>query len=182
MRKLILISMLLLACNPVKQVMKDPAKWEQVKEAVIRSGACVTDTVTIETIKDSIVYQDSIIETKIPVPCPDFRINQPDGTYLASIAGELTIKKPIRTKSNEKVIKVTNNIKDRSLEAILKKDIAERDSAIKVYMNLYEKTQLEVKALKAEKTALKWKLIWTLAIAGIVIFRKQLLKLASIWI
>jgi hypothetical protein len=176
MRALIL-TIFLLACNPVKQVMKDPKKFDKVKEAVIRGGYCVTDTVTVETVKDSIVYKDSIIESKVTVPCPDFTVNQPDGTYVASSSGVLTVKKPVKTKSNEKIIKVTNNIKDKSLEAILKKDIADRDSAIKAYVNLYEKSQFEIKALKAEKSAIRWKLIAVIAIAGIVTFRKQILAL-----
>lgn len=172
MRKLLIgLGIVLLACNPVKQVLKDPEKFDKVKEAVIRGGYCVTDTVTVENIS----IKDSIIESKVFIPCPDFK-NEKDGVIISS--GVLSLKTPIK----QKVIKVTNTVKDRSLENLLRKDLSERDSAIKVYMNLYEKTQLEVKALKAEKTALKWKLIWTLAIAGIVIFRKQLLKLASIWI
>lgn len=167
--------LLLLACNPVKRVMQDQQKFDKVAEEVIKRGYCVNDTVTVETIKDSIVYELSIIEDSIKVPCADFDTTI-DGTRIKISSGVLTYshkcKETIRTK------KITNNIRDKSLENILKNDIAKRDSAIKVYMELYMKTQLEVKALAADKRALQWKLIGIGLLSGIIIFRKQIIKLA----
>lgn len=175
MRKVVaIISMaIVLACNPVKQVMKDPAKWEQVKEAVIRSGACVTDTTTTEEVTEEVVPKVSIIE--VPMPCPDATIAK-DGVVISVNSGVLQAKIP--HKETIKTQKITNSIRDKSLENILKADIAQRDSAIKVYMSLYERSQLEVKTLKAEKSALKWKLFGVVLLAGVITFRKQILKLA----
>lgn len=172
-----IITVLLFACNPVKRVMQDQQKFDKVAEEVIRRGYCVNDTVTVETIKDSIIYDVSIIEDTVKVPCADFDTTiGNDGTQIKISSGVLTYshkcKETIRTK------KITNNIRDKSLENILKKDIAKRDSAISAYMVLYEKTQLEVKQVKVEKRALQWKLIGIVLLSGIIIFRKQIIKLA----
>lgn len=60
MRKLLLL-ILLVSCNPVKQVLNDKAKFEQVAKEVIRQGYCANDTLIIVK-SDTIVMVDSLIE------------------------------------------------------------------------------------------------------------------------
>jgi hypothetical protein len=60
MRKLLLI-VLLFGCNPVKQVLNDKAKFDQVAKEVIRQGYCANDTLIIVN-SDTIVMVDSLIE------------------------------------------------------------------------------------------------------------------------
>ena len=60
MRKLLLI-LVLFGCNPVKQVLNDKAKFDQVAAEVIRQGKCANDT-TIIVKSDTIVEVDSLIE------------------------------------------------------------------------------------------------------------------------
>jgi hypothetical protein len=60
MRKLLLI-LLLVGCNPVKQVLNDKAKFDEVAKEVIRQGYCANDT-TIIVKSDTIVEVDSLIE------------------------------------------------------------------------------------------------------------------------
>ena len=177
MRYLALI--LLLGCNPVKQVLKDPVKFDQVKEAVIRSGACVNDTITIQTTHDSIVVKDSIIEIKTTVPCSDFDTTLADGTSISVSSGVLTYRHSCKEKEVIRTTTKTNNIRDKSFENILKKDIDNRDSAIRVYMKLYTDSQFANKELKSSNTKLKFK-FWLLVVAaGLIIFRKQLFKIAN---
>lgn len=177
MRYLALI--LLLGCNPVKQVLKDPVKFDQVKEAVIRSGACVNDTITIQTTHDSIVVKDSIIEIKTTVPCSDFDTTLADGTFIGVSSEVLTYRHSCKEKEVIRTTTKTNNIRDRSFENILKKDIDNRDSAIRVYMKLYTDSQFANKELKSSNTKLKFK-FWLLVVAaGLIIFRKQIFKIAN---
>ena len=61
MRYLFLI--LLLSCNPVKQVLKDKEKLDKVAEVVISSGYCVNDTI-IKTNSDTLITYDTIIEKR----------------------------------------------------------------------------------------------------------------------
>ena len=60
MRSLLLF-ILLVSCNPVKQVLKDKAKFDEVAAEVIRQGYCVNDTLIIVK-SDTIVMVDSLIE------------------------------------------------------------------------------------------------------------------------
>jgi hypothetical protein len=60
MRKLLLI-ILLFGCNPVKQVLKDKSKFDEVAKEVIRQGYCANDT-TIIVKSDTIVKVDSLIQ------------------------------------------------------------------------------------------------------------------------
>lgn len=60
MRKLLLL-IVLFGCNPVKQVLNDKAKFDEVAAEVIRQGYCANDTLTIVK-SDTIVMVDSLIE------------------------------------------------------------------------------------------------------------------------
>jgi hypothetical protein len=60
MRKLLII-LVLFGCNPVKQVLNDKAKFDQVAAEVIRQGYCATDTLLIVK-SDTLVKVDSLIE------------------------------------------------------------------------------------------------------------------------
>jgi hypothetical protein len=60
MRKLLLI-IILFGCNPVKKVLRDPEKFNQVAEEVIRRGMCANDTLLIVK-SDTLVKVDSLIE------------------------------------------------------------------------------------------------------------------------
>ena len=60
MRKLLII-LVLFGCNPVKQVLNDKAKFDQVAAEVIRQGYCANDTLIIVK-SDTLVKVDSLIE------------------------------------------------------------------------------------------------------------------------
>ena len=180
--RLLICLILLLGCNPVKQVLKDREKFEIVKEAVIRSGACVNDTVTIENTKDSVIYKDSIIEKTFNVPCPDFEKNMPDGTLIKISSGVLTYRHNCKEKEVIRTVTKTNNIRDRAFENILKGDIQKRDSAIAAYVKLYSQTQEELKDAKKKATMLKLKFWAIILAAGVIIFRKQIFKIARVFI
>lgn len=65
MRYLLLI-LLFLSCNPVKQVLRDTEKLSQVAEVVVRSGWCANDT-TFITKSDTLVEIDTIIDLDIRI-------------------------------------------------------------------------------------------------------------------
>jgi hypothetical protein len=180
--RLLIFLILLIACNPVKQVLKDPEKFEKVKDAVIRSGACINDTITVENTKDSVIYKDSIVEKTLNVPCPDFEKNLPDGTVIKISSGVLTYQHNCKEKEVIRTTTKTNNIRDRALENILKGDIQKRDSAIAAYVKLYSQTQEELRSAKKENTKLKLKFWAIILAAGAIIFRKQIFKIARVFI
>lgn len=55
-----LIILLLIGCNPVKQVLRDQEKLEEVARVVVKGGWCANDT-TFITKSDTIVNVDTII-------------------------------------------------------------------------------------------------------------------------
>jgi hypothetical protein len=177
MKKLLIISLLIASCSPVKRVLNNKEMFDQVKEAVIRSGACVNDTITVETTKDSIVIKDSIIERKVEVPCKDFDTTFADGMKIKISSGVLTYQFNCPQKEVIKTVTKTNNIRDTKLENILKGDIAIRDQKIAVDAKLYIAKTEEVSELKKDKNLLKVKLIGLLLLSLVVIFRKAIFKL-----
>lgn len=177
MRKsLIILCAFFMACSPIKRVLNDPEKFEKVKEAVIRGGYCINDTTVIETIKDSVIYRDSLIEFK--VPCPDFdTIIGHDGTQISISSGVLTAK--VKAKETQKTIKVTNTVRDRSLEKLLKEDIEWRDATIKNYQDILANEQKVSSEQRKAKNTWKWR-FWGL-IAGFAIYklRRPIFKMIS---
>jgi hypothetical protein len=179
MKRILIISLLFIACNPVKKVLNDPKKFAQVKEAVIRGGYCVNDTVTVETKRDSIVYKDSIIENTIKVPCKDFDTTLADGTSIKISSGVLKYSHNCPQKETTKTITKTNNIRDKAYENILKSDIAKRDSAIAAYVKLYNENQVKLKESAKANTKLKWKLFIVIAVFLVWTFRWSIIKLIN---
>lgn len=167
-----LILLLLISCNPVKRVLKDPVKFEQVKEAVIRSGACVNDTIVVT--KDSIVNRDSIIEKSITVPCRDFDTLF-DGTAISVKSGILTYKHTCKQRDIYRT--VTNNIRDRKFEDLLKSDIKHRDSIVSSQGVSLKEKDVQIKSLTVDIRWEKFKLWIAITVACIIIFRKPLLGL-----
>jgi hypothetical protein len=63
MRNLLFIFLLLLSCNPVKKVLKDRYKFDEVAKKVVESGLyCANDTI-IQTKSDTLITYDTIVET-----------------------------------------------------------------------------------------------------------------------
>jgi len=57
----ILLLILLIGCNPVKQVLRDQDKLEQVAKVVIAGGWCANDT-TFITKSDTLIEVDTLVE------------------------------------------------------------------------------------------------------------------------
>lgn len=164
---------LLIGCNPVKQVLKDKAKLDLVAKEVIRKGYCVNDTIVIEKVRDSVVYKDSIIEKINNIPCKDFdttigraRIKVSLGV-LAYSAKDSTVYR-IKT--------ITNTVRDKALESILQQDIDLKNKEIDSLKNAVRSSQIENRDLRNENRWLTVK-FWLLFISAlIIIFRRQIAK------
>jgi len=120
------------ACNPVKQVLKDQAKLDKVAEEVIRRGYCVNETTTVkETIIKEVFVKDSseTSEIKTSLENIDFYQELPSGAKVRITEdGKLTVDCPVKVEKVYQLDVETRTVRDRSLENILKKDIARLDS------------------------------------------------------
>ncbi len=59
--RILLISLLFLSCNPVKQVLRDKEKLDAVAEVVVSSGYCANDTI-IQTKSDTLITYDTLYQ------------------------------------------------------------------------------------------------------------------------
>lgn len=164
---------LLFGCNPVKQVLKDKAKFDLVAKEVIKKGYCVNDTTVIEKIRDSVVFKDSIIEIIKNIPCKDFDTTIGRARIKVS-SGVLTYSAKDSTVYRTKTI--TNTVRDKALESILQQDIDAKTKQIDSLKNAVRSSQIENKDLMNENRWLTVK-FWLLLISSlIIIFRRQIAK------
>lgn len=177
MRLLLILSILLVSCNPVKQVLKDVNKFNKVAEEVIRRGYCVNDTIIKTEFKDSVVFKDTAIYLIDSVPCKDFDtiIGR---SHISVSSGVLKFETKDSVVYRQKT--VVNNIRDRALENILKIDIMKRDSSILDHLKSISDLNKTNEDLTWE--ARKWKIKFYLAciIGLIVVFRKPIFRMIGI--
>ena len=64
--KISLLLVLLIGCNPVKQVLRDQDKLEQVAKVVVKGGWCANDT-TFITKSDTLVEIDTFVNVKMQI-------------------------------------------------------------------------------------------------------------------
>jgi hypothetical protein len=96
MRYLLLL-MLFIGCNPVKQVLRDQEKLEEVAKVVVKGGWCANDT-TFITKSDTLVEMDTIIRIDTQTDTQIFN----DTTYITKwktrdITKTLTIHDTIKS-------------------------------------------------------------------------------------
>lgn len=96
MRYLFLV-LLLFGCNPVKQVLRDQEKLEQVAKVVIASGWCANDTTFIVK-SDTLIEVDTLVEVHTDIEVRNIN----DTTFVTkwktkNITKTLTIRDTIKS-------------------------------------------------------------------------------------
>lgn len=172
----ILLILIFISCNPVKRVLSDEDKFQQVAQEVYRRGYCVNDTVVLEKIKDSIVYRDSIVEVIKEVPCKDFdttirraRIKVSSGVLTYTAQDSIVYR--VRT--------ITNNIRDLSKENVLHKDIAQRDGTITFLKSQVKEKEEINKEIRKDLRKANVKFWLVVMSALVIILRKPITRLAG---
>ena len=145
-----LISLLfLVSCNPVKQVLKDREKLDQVAEVVVRAGYCANDTI-IQTKSDTTIVTDTVFEAIS------------DTLFLTK---QDTIRVPKKVVIRQKITirdTVRSVVVDRAKINVLEKDIL----------------VLKDKLSDSEKLAKKrwWYLFWIILAIVAYLLRKPVIK------
>ena len=164
---------ILQACNPVKQVLKDKKKLDIVAIEVIRQGYCVNDTV-VETRIDTLYQSDSSAINSITL-YKEIDTIFTDGTTLRiDSAGILSVGCPVKVQY--KVVTKTETIRDRSLENVLKRDIAIADSTNKELKMTIKERELVIQdvenKLQKKQLQLSGIILALLAVVGFKLYTR----------
>lgn len=151
--RILLLSLLFLSCNPVKQVLRDKQKLDAVAEIVVSSGYCANDTI-IQTKSDTLITYDTLYQRGADIIRDVFHTD----TLRLPLTKKIVKTIRIRDTINQVVV---DNARIKLLEAKL---------AVQI-----EKTE-EYKA-KA-KSRLNW-LILLLLVISIRLFYKPILKIIA---
>lgn len=146
----ILISLIfLVSCNPVKQVLKDREKLDQVAEVVVRAGYCANDTI-IQTKSDTTIVTDTLFEA---ISDTLFLTNKD----TIRVPKTVTIRQKITIRDTVRSVVV-----DRAKINVLEKDVL----------------VLKDKLSDAEKLAKKrwWYLFWIILAILAYLLRKPVIK------
>ena len=105
---IVLIAMMAVSCNPVKQVLNNRERFDKVKNEVIRLGLCANDTI-IKSISDTLITMDTIVYVDQET------IVKNDTTYISSIKYKNIVKK-ITIRDTIKSV-IVDNARIKLLEA-----------------------------------------------------------------
>lgn len=161
MRYLFILALFITACDPVKKVLRDPQKLDEVRQKLIETGMCVNDTVTVETF---IQGEDSIVK----VPCDDF-----DSTGKDSV--RIYVKDSVLKyiKINKVITKI---VRDTKLEDQLKAEIKKKDAEILKLKSKVVDLSGDVNKLNKKSFRLGIILSCVVLLSGLIIFRKPIAK------
>ncbi len=183
----------LVACNPVKRVLNNAEKYNQVKDSVIARGACVNDTLYVfktgktDSVFVRVPFVKKVVDSFLLRKAIDSAVNKNDELCLTGLQESYNfgyndaidsmrkIKVPVKRPDTLK-----GYVRDSSLLDLLhrgyKKQLSDSSSKI---------LKLENKLAAAEKDAAVWKekarkrfwyLFWLIAAVSVVLFRKPLWK------
>jgi hypothetical protein len=154
---LLLVILTIVACNPVKRAFKE--KYiDQTKEEFFRRKLCVADTI-IDTliVTDTVKSVDTLYEIKfVNLKLKDVVLDTTiDKVRLVINKGSIFISCPKKLETIYKTKTIVKQVRDKSYESVLEKDIKFKDSTIKAQA-------LQIKSLELDKRSLKltnWLLI-----------------------
>ena len=165
---------ILYSCNPVRRVLKDPVKTNEIASELIRRGYCANDTTIITSVTDTVFINDNeILDTLIfEQGICNFDTLLKSGTRIKFENGMLLIREKKQFKTRVITKQVDNYIRDTKYEDLLKKDISiYQDSIIQFKAVISSKNeQIVVLDQRLEKT--KWYLILVIAlVVGTFVWR-----------
>lgn len=141
----IMLTIILSSCNPVKQVLRDKQKLDQVAEVVIKSGYCINDT-TIVSKSDTLLQFDTITNTETEIVVKN-------DTLLITKVKQNYVTKTVKIRDTVRQV-VADNARINILEA----------DKVKLAVQLEEK--------KAEsRNRMNWLVVLILIIVGYIYFK-----------
>lgn len=166
---LLLLLGIAFSCNPVKKVLNDPVKMNEVAEEMVRRGYCSNDTTIITQVTDTFfIKEQEVLDTLVIYndQC-SFDTVLSSGTRVKFDNGVLAIREKVRFKTRVITNQVDNYIKDNKLEQILKKDIEAYKDTLLTFQARIDNYKERVEELNGKLMKTNWYLIAALVFIGI---------------
>lgn len=161
-RLCVLLTIILAACSPVKQVLKNPKYFREVADSVVKRGYCINDTVVetkyVETvtIKDSLIHDSSFVHDLQSVVA--FDTTFPSGVRITIDHGKIAVDCPQKTKTVVAHKTITNTVRDRKLESILQAENKVLMDSLQLKNLRSKEQQVQISALQNKVNALTFKI------------------------
>lgn len=155
MRYLVIL-LIILSCNPVKQVLKDKNKLDKVAEVVVKSGYCANDT-TIITKSDTTIVHDTTYEVDTII---DLRYQ--NDTQYVKVPKVITRTIVIRDTIKSVVV-------DNSRLNLFQREI----DSLKIVNNLAKEEMNQWKKVAKQRW---WNIFWIIVLAVLYVLRKPIYK------
>jgi hypothetical protein len=121
---LLLILLLTASCNPVKQVLRDKSKLDQVASVVVASGYCANDTTIVYSASDTIVKTDTLITIERQTMTVNDTVYFWDNHYITvkkTLTVRDTIQKVVVDQALANQLKTKSAIKDSEINRLKEK-------------------------------------------------------------
>lgn len=155
MRYLVIL-LIILSCNPVKQVLKDKNKLDKVAEVVVKSGYCANDT-TIITKSDTTIMHDTTYEVDTIID-----LQTKNDTQYVKVPKVITRTIVIRDTIKSVVV-------DNSRLNLYKREI----DSLKIVNTLAKEEMNQWKKVAKQRW---WNIFWIIVLAVLYVLRKPIYK------
>lgn len=164
----------LFSCNPVKRVLNDPVKLNEVANELIRRGYCANDTTIIKSVTDTVFINDTenldtlIFEQGV---C-NFDTILKSGTWIKFDNGILLIREKKQIKTRIITKQIDNFIRDTKYESLLKQDISVYQDSIIEFKAIITVKNDQIIKLDDKLDTIRWYLtIVITTIVGVFVWR-----------
>lgn len=165
---------ILYSCNPVKRVLKDPVKMNEIASEMIRRGYCSNDTTIITNVSDTVFInnQEELDTLIFAQGICNFDTTLRSGTRIKFQDGILLIREKKQTKTRVITKQVDNMIRDTQYENLLKQDLAVYQDSVIQFKAIISSKNEQIVMLDDKLETTRWYLVIVIAlIVGTFILR-----------
>jgi hypothetical protein len=159
-----LLALVLSSCNPVKRVLKDPVKFQEVFNEGVSRGMCVNDTIILSK-SDTLISYDTLYS--LDVQTDTFNIDR-------EIVKIKTVVKTVSIRDT-----LTKVVTDNSRIELLQKELFGKTELLKNKEIQLSGISRQLNDMKANRNEWRFRFFLLALAVALYLFRKPLLKLIS---
>lgn len=176
-RLCVLLFVVMAACSPVKQVLKNPVYFKEVADSVVKRGYCINDTVVVHDtlveeylVDDPTYIHDTVYSTGLKSVL-HFDTVLSNGTKVKIHKGTISVDCP-QVKGERVYIKTEAVVRDKRLEQILDAELSSYKKYSDSLKQVVKARDLQIQEVEHRLSVSEWKL-WILIglVIGIVTYK-----------